>query len=174
MTQPEKHEVNSLSSRLRHVYWVEATKPRFRKGRLPLWVIHVILTCHHPLPVFPDQQTLSASVGMSQTCQQRKSRSRPTRSNRWCRETGRRVIPEALLCGDHRSKSERAIGRQSIQKCENWVRVRADRPLPPSLLLRVLDEPGQLQGNDKSQHKAGSGGRTSWLPRLPHRSDQDR
>jgi hypothetical protein len=38
MTQPEKHEVNSLSSRLRHVYWVEATKPRFRKGRLPLWV----------------------------------------------------------------------------------------------------------------------------------------
>jgi hypothetical protein len=38
MTQPEKHEVNSLSSRFRHVYWVEATKPRFRKGRLPLWV----------------------------------------------------------------------------------------------------------------------------------------
>jgi hypothetical protein len=34
--QPEKHEVNSLSSRFRHVYWVEATKPRFRKGRLPL------------------------------------------------------------------------------------------------------------------------------------------
>jgi hypothetical protein len=33
-------------------------------------VIYVILACHHPLPVFPDQQTLSASVGMSQTCQE--------------------------------------------------------------------------------------------------------
>src|SRR5258708_38089046 len=32
MTQPEKHEVNSLSSRFRHVYWVGATKPRFSKG----------------------------------------------------------------------------------------------------------------------------------------------
>ena len=32
MAQPEKHEVNSLSSRFRHVYWVEATKPRFSKG----------------------------------------------------------------------------------------------------------------------------------------------
>jgi hypothetical protein len=32
MTQPEKHAVNSLSSRFRHVYWVEATKPRFSKG----------------------------------------------------------------------------------------------------------------------------------------------
>jgi hypothetical protein len=28
----------------------------------PDWVIHVILTCHHPLPVFPDQQTF-VSIG---------------------------------------------------------------------------------------------------------------
>ena len=31
-------------------------------------VVHVILTWHHPLPVFPDQQTWS--IGISQTCQE--------------------------------------------------------------------------------------------------------
>src|SRR5258708_593456 len=81
-----------------------------------------------------------------------------------------RVTLEVLLCGRRRYRFEVAIGRQSIQKCENWVRVRADRPLPPLLLLRILDEPGPTQGNDKSPNKAGSVRRPSWLPRLPHRN----
>src|SRR5258707_6434101 len=92
-----------------------------------------------------------------------KSRSRPTQSNRWCLETGRRVTLEVLPCGGRRYRSEVAIGRQSIEKCENWVLVRADLLLPPSLALRFLDEPRQLQGRDKSQHKAGSGGGPSSL-----------
>jgi hypothetical protein len=44
-------------------------------------------------------------------------------SNRWCRETRRRVTLEVLLCGGRRYRSEVAIGRQAIQKCENRVQV---------------------------------------------------
>src|SRR5258708_40298930 len=80
---------------------------------------------------------------MSVLCQYRKSR--PTRSNRWCRETGiakartverRCVILEVLLCGgrQYTTGARRfAINLYAIriQKCENRVRVRADRPLPP-------------------------------------------
>src|SRR5713226_6180113 len=33
----------------------------------------VVLKVRHPLPVFPDKQTFSESVGMSQRCQHRKS-----------------------------------------------------------------------------------------------------
>jgi hypothetical protein len=69
MTQPEKHEVNSLSSRFRHVYWVEATKPRFRKGRLPLWVRRVAFAMSAVCPVYPKQQTFPDPVGTSHLCQ---------------------------------------------------------------------------------------------------------
>jgi hypothetical protein len=37
----------------------------------PSWVKLVILTMRRPLPVHPDKQTFSASIGMSQRCQQR-------------------------------------------------------------------------------------------------------
>jgi hypothetical protein len=40
----------------------------------PLRVIRVVLTERRALPVYPDKQTSSESVGMSQRCQQRKSR----------------------------------------------------------------------------------------------------
>jgi hypothetical protein len=43
--------------------------------------------------------------------------------DRWCRETRRRVTLGVLLCGGRRYKSEVAVGRQAIQKCENRVRV---------------------------------------------------
>jgi hypothetical protein len=33
-----------------------------------LWVNRVILTMRRPLPVYPDKQTFSASIGMSQRC----------------------------------------------------------------------------------------------------------
>jgi hypothetical protein len=36
-----------------------------------LWVKRVIMTMRRPLPVLPDKQTFSESVGMSQTCQER-------------------------------------------------------------------------------------------------------
>src|SRR5713226_1971714 len=42
------------------------------KARLPVWVILVVLTVRRPLPVYPDKQTNSESVGMSQRCQIRK------------------------------------------------------------------------------------------------------
>jgi hypothetical protein len=82
----------------------------------------------------------------------RKLRSRPTRS--LAPRERRRVTPGVLLSGGRRYGSKVA----AIQKCENWVRVRADQRVPLSLLLRALYEPGQLQGNDKSPDKAGSGG----------------
>src|SRR5258706_12722570 len=117
----------------------------------PLRVNRVTLTARRSLPVFPRKRTSSEQAVMSQKCQQRKSRSRPTRSNRWYRETGRRVTLEVLLCGGHRYTTEAPIHRRAltVQKCENRVRVRADRPLPPLPLLRVLDEPGPTQGSDK-------------------------
>src|SRR5271166_4218517 len=37
------------------------------------WVISVVLTVHRPLPVFPDKQTSSEPVAMSQMCQCTKS-----------------------------------------------------------------------------------------------------
>src|SRR4030088_2921996 len=37
-------------------------------------VIRVVMTVCRPLPVFPDKQTFSVSVGMSQRCQQQISR----------------------------------------------------------------------------------------------------
>jgi hypothetical protein len=40
-------------------------------GRLR--VKRVILTMRRPRPIYPDKQTFSASVGMSQTCQKRLS-----------------------------------------------------------------------------------------------------
>jgi hypothetical protein len=39
----------------------------------PLWVIRVDLTLWQLLPVYPNQRTSSAPVGMSQRCQQRTS-----------------------------------------------------------------------------------------------------
>src|SRR6266436_8987869 len=35
-------------------------------------VNRVILTMHPPLPIYPDKQKFSGSIGRSQTCQQRK------------------------------------------------------------------------------------------------------
>src|SRR6476469_5604436 len=135
-----------------------------------------------------QQRTLHHPSAMSAKCQQRKSRSRPTRSNHWCRETARRVTLEVLLCGGGRyaSESEPANDRYHglpiqksryglpIQKYENWVRARAFGPLLPVRLCHVPDEPKLTRGNDKSQEKAGSGGRPSSPPRPPHRNDQDR
>jgi hypothetical protein len=36
--------------------------------RCPSWVNRVVLTVRRSLPVYPDTQTFSESVGMSQTC----------------------------------------------------------------------------------------------------------
>jgi hypothetical protein len=38
-------------------------------GRCRSWVNRVTLTARRSLPVFPDKQTFSGSVGMSQKCQ---------------------------------------------------------------------------------------------------------
>ena len=132
--------------------------------------------CEHMFSALPSNSTLLDEVGMSQGCQQQKSRSRLTRSNRWCRRTRRRVTLEVPLCGGPRYTIEAVIRRRAspVQKCENQGRVRTNRPRPPLPLLRVPDEPGPTLGNDKRRDKAGSGGRPSWLPRLPHRNDQDR
>src|SRR5450631_1040046 len=137
----------------------------------------VVLTVRRSLPVFPHKQTISGSVGMSQTCHTHGSRGRGLLDQiAGAGETGRRVTLEVLLCGGRRYTTEPAIHRRAppIQKCENRVRVRADGPLPPLPLLRFLDEPGPTQGSDKSKDYAGSGGRPSWPPRLPHRNDQAR
>src|SRR5260370_13218947 len=82
--------------------------------------------------------------------------------NSGSRRRGRRVTPEVLLCGGRRYTFESAIDRQSIQKCENWVRARADGPRLPSLLLHDLDGPGMMQGYDKRPKNAGSCGWPSW------------
>jgi hypothetical protein len=37
--------------------------------RTPLWVKRVVLTLDRSLPIYPDKQTFSASVGMSPKCQ---------------------------------------------------------------------------------------------------------
>jgi len=50
-----------------------ATAAVHRKGRLPVWVLRVTLTVRRSLPVFPDKQTFSESVGTSQRCQYRNS-----------------------------------------------------------------------------------------------------
>jgi hypothetical protein len=44
---------------------------RTTTGRCRIWVNRVTLTTRHSLPVFPEQQTSAAPVGMSQTCHQR-------------------------------------------------------------------------------------------------------
>src|SRR3984893_14401495 len=53
-------------------------------------------------------------AGVQKPAQNRKSRSRPTRSNRWCRETGWRVTHEVLLCGGRRYTSEPAVDRYGL------------------------------------------------------------
>ena len=58
--------------------------------------------------------------------------------DRWCRETRRCVTLEVLLCGGRRYRSEVAIGRQAIQKCENRVQ-RARRRLRRSAISTTLD-----------------------------------
>ncbi len=47
---------------------------RWRAPRcsFPLRLIHAGLTVRQSLPVYPNQQTFSESVGMSQRCQKRK------------------------------------------------------------------------------------------------------
>jgi len=49
------------------------TKPLATHGRTIHWVNRVTLTARRWLPVYPNKQTCSAWVGMSQTCQQRSS-----------------------------------------------------------------------------------------------------
>src|SRR5882724_1831434 len=84
--------------------------------RFPNWVIHVILTCHHPLPVFPDQQTLSASVGMSQTCQGTKSlRSSPLRGSK-SREAGIRSRGQRWRGGKVNTIGSCIVGVQRMVK----------------------------------------------------------
>src|ERR1041385_3976610 len=41
------------------------------RGRCPTWVKSAVLSAPSSLPVFADKQTLEASVGMSQRCQNR-------------------------------------------------------------------------------------------------------
>src|SRR5438876_11946205 len=53
---------------------------------LPRWVINVDWATSELGPVISRQRTLRGYRGMSVWCQYRKSR--PTRSNRWCCETG--------------------------------------------------------------------------------------
>jgi hypothetical protein len=55
---------SSTSQRLR-----SEKRGRRTVGRGIPWIIHVILTCHHPLSGLPRSTELSASVGMSQTRQ---------------------------------------------------------------------------------------------------------
>src|SRR5258705_7542177 len=112
-------------------------------------------------PLYPPKRTQVGHRVRSEMCQYRKSR--PTRSNRWCCETGiakartverRCVILEVLLCGgrQYTTGARRfAINLYAIpiQKCENRVRVRADRPLPPLPLFCIRDEPGPTQGSDE-------------------------
>jgi hypothetical protein len=38
-------------------------------GSCPLWIIRVVVAVGQPLPVYPDEQTSSDSVGVSQTCE---------------------------------------------------------------------------------------------------------
>ena len=46
-------------------------------------------------------------------------------------------------------KPRSAAARHPFRNAKIRVRVRANRPLPPLPLLRVLDEPGPTQGSDK-------------------------
>jgi hypothetical protein len=48
----------------------------------PLWVKRVISTVRRQLPIYPDKQTFSVSVGMSQRCQERKSAPFPRAQSR--------------------------------------------------------------------------------------------
>jgi hypothetical protein len=48
----------------------------------PIWVLRVDLTLGRSLPVYPDDRTSADRAGRSVSCQQRKSGSPPTRSNR--------------------------------------------------------------------------------------------
>src|SRR3979409_1737334 len=48
-----------------------ATAAVHRKGRLPVWVKSAVLAVRRSLPVCPDEQTFSESIGMSQTCHER-------------------------------------------------------------------------------------------------------
>src|SRR4030081_907794 len=56
-----------------------ATAAVHRKGRLPVWVKSAVLAVRRSLPVCPDEQTFSESIGMSQTCHQETWRRPPNR-----------------------------------------------------------------------------------------------
>jgi hypothetical protein len=117
-------------------------------GPLRIWVNRVGSPLRWPLPIPPNSGHHTSGPPL------------PKRTNSGSRgrglsiksvETGWRVIPVPLLCGDHRyTSSESATDRRGspIQKCENWVGVRAIGQLPHSLLLRVPVEPGPTRGSD--------------------------
>src|SRR5262249_50141597 len=86
------------------------------------------------------------------------------------------VSLEVLLCADRQYIIGTATNpcMSPAQKCENRVRVLADRPLPPLRQLRVPNELEPTQGSDKRKDKAGFGGRPFWLQRLLHRNDEGR
>jgi hypothetical protein len=44
--------------------------PARESSRRPFWVKNVVATVWRPFPLYPDEQSFSHSVGMSQTCQQ--------------------------------------------------------------------------------------------------------
>ena len=70
----------------------------------------------------PPQRVDSLLMPASENLHNNGSRGRGL-LDRWCRETRRRVTLVVLLCGGRRYRSEVAVGRQAIQKCENRARV---------------------------------------------------
>jgi predicted small metal-binding protein len=54
-------------------YTATARKQCVPEFQCPSWVIRVISSVRQPLPVYPEEQTFSVSLGMSQKCRKRTS-----------------------------------------------------------------------------------------------------
>src|ERR1700674_1988660 len=88
----------------------------------------------------------------------------------------RYVIPEALLCADHRSTSEPAIDRYELPIRIFGNRAQSQGAGPPSswLLHLAPGAQGLPRGSDKPSHKPVWFGERSWPRPPPHRNDRRR